>query len=305
MKISAVVLTKNEEKNIERCLKSLDFCDEIIIIDDYSEDGTIDKMRNAKINPPASGQNNNDNVKLKIFKRKLNDNFSEQRNFGLEKASNEWVLFLDADEEISKELKEEILNLENKKLLDSCFRRNDNKEDRINNSGEKWSKNKKNTNDNIVAFYIKRRDYFWGREVKYGEVKKIREKGLLRLIRKNSGKWVGKVHEKYQILIRRLADKYQILTLKNFINHYPHQNLKEFIQDINYYSSLRAKELFNQGKKTNIFQIVFYPLAKFILTYFIYLGFLDGPAGFVYSFMMSFHSFLVRAKLYQLTNIEK
>ncbi|MFN4212849.1 MAG: hypothetical protein ACK4FL_02720, partial [Microgenomates group bacterium] len=52
-----------------------------------------------------------------------------------------------------------------------------------------------------------------------------------------------------------------------------------------------------------IFEIIFYPLGKFILNYFIYLGFLDGPAGFAYAFLMSFHSFLVRAKLYQYTQI--
>jgi len=60
--------------------------------------------------------------------------------------------------------------------------------------------------------------------------------------------------------------------------------------------------LFNKGIKTNIFEIIFFPIGKFINNYFFNLGFFDGPAGFTYAFMMSFHSFLVRAKLYQLTN---
>jgi glycosyltransferase involved in cell wall biosynthesis len=266
--LSAVVLTKNEKKNIERCLKSLDFVDEIVVVDDYSSDRTLSLIKNEKIkikNLPSESEG--DNSKLKIFKRSLNGDFAAQRNFGLEKASGEWILFLDADEEVSPDLKEEIKEVIRYASLER---------------------------DDLVGFYIKRRDFFWGREVKFGEVLKVRQKGILRLIKKGFGQWQGKVHEKFKIENRKL----KIGKLKNFINHYPHPTIKEFLQEINFYSSLRANELFSQGKKTNILEIIFYPLFKFILNYFIYLGFLDGPPGFVYAFMMSFHSFLVRGKLY-------
>jgi len=257
--LSAVVLTKNEEKNIERCLRSLDFVDEIVVVDDYSNDDTLNKISKMK--------KENSKLKFKIFQRNLNGDFAAQRNFGMEKASEEWVLFLDADEEVSKELKEEIKEVVRYVTLER---------------------------EDLVGFYIKRRDYFWGREVRFGEVLKVREKGLIRLVKKNTGKWHGKVHEKFEI--RNL--KFEIKTLKNFINHYPHPKVKDFLKEINFYSSLKADELFQQGKKTNILEIIFYPFFKFILNYFIYLGFLDGPSGFVYAFMMSFHSFLVRGKLY-------
>ena len=75
--------------------------------------------------------------------------------------------------------------------------------------------------------------------------------------------------------------------------------MDEFIKKINYYSSLRAEELYGQGKNINVLEIMFVPALKFIYNYFINLGFLDGAAGFVYAFLMSFHSFLVRAKLWQ------
>lgn len=246
MKITAVVLTKNEEKNIVRCLKSLDFCSEIIVIDDFSTDKTIDLIKNSKV---------------KILKRKLNNDFAQQRNYGLEKASNDWVLFIDADEEVTDELKSEI----------------------------------KNSGFESEAYYIKRRDFFWGKELKYGEVRQIRQTGLIRLIRKGSGLWMGNVHEVFYT-----AKNYD--SLNGFINHHPHPTLKEFISDINYYSSIRAEELFNHGLKTNILEIMFFPAGKFIYNFLLNLGFLDGPPGFTYAFMMSFHSFLVRAKLYQLTN---
>lgn len=255
MKITAVVLTKNEEKNIERCLRSLDFCHEIIVIDDYSTDKTLDiAYKVCKV--------------IKVFKRRLNGNFASQRNFAISKAKNDWVLFLDADEEITKNLELKIKNLK--------FDRN-------------------------AAFYIKRRDYFWGKELFFGEVKKIREKGLIRLVKKGSGQWQGRVHEEFKIKNREL----KIGKLNFFINHYPHQSLKEFINEVNYYSTLRAKELFHQDKKTNVFEIIFLPFFKFIYNYIIKLGFLDGPSGFAYSFMMSFHSFLVRAKLYQIITNDK
>ncbi len=254
MKISAVVLTKNEEKNIERCLKSIDFCDEIIVVDDYSTDRTIEIVRKIYVGVGL------DRPIYKVFQRKLNNDFAAQRNFGLGKASNEWVLFIDADEVVSENLKLEIKNLKFE----------------------------------TDAYYLKRRDYFWNQELKFGEVKKVRDLGIVRLIKKNSGTWMGSVHEVFHT-----AKK--VGQLDSFLNHYPHPTLKEFIQDVNYYSSIRAEELFNRETKTNVFEIVFFPFGKFIYNYFLNLGFLDGPAGFTYAFMMSFHSFLVRAKLYQLT----
>lgn len=252
-KISAVVLTKNEEKNIERCLRPLAFCNEIIIVDDFSGDKTVELANKFK---------------AKVYKHKLNDDFSSQRNFGLEKAKGEWVLFIDADEEVSQQLEEEILNKLNL-----------------------------NSNDKNLAYYIKRRDFWWGRELRYGEMRKIRQIGLVRLIRRNSGKWVGKVHEVFKA-------SGSFGQLKSFINHYPHQTLRDFVAEINFYSTVRARELLSQGGETNILETIFYPLGKFILNYFVYLGFLDGAAGFAYAFLMSFHSFLVRVKLFQYTQID-
>lgn len=258
MKISAVVITKNEKNNLFRCLKSINFCDEIIIIDDYSVDGTTEEI--YKLRKKLNLKN------LILFRRHLNEDFSSQRNFGLEKARGEWVLFIDADEEVSFSLRKEIVDLL-----------------------EKQQAVKK-----ISAFYIKRRDFFWGKEIKFGEVWNARKNGLIRLVRKNSGQWQGKVHETFKISNL----KFKTQKLKNYLNHYPHQNLREFLKEINFYSSVKAKELFNQGKKVNLLEIFLWPTAKFFVNYFLKFGFLDGVAGFVYAFFMSFHSFLIRSKLF-------
>lgn len=96
--ISVVILTKNEEENISDCIKSLSWCDEVIIVDDNSEDRTIEIAK--KLN-------------AKIFMRSIDNDFSTQRNFGISRARGNWVLFVDADERISDALAFEISNIAN------------------------------------------------------------------------------------------------------------------------------------------------------------------------------------------------
>jgi glycosyltransferase involved in cell wall biosynthesis len=241
MKISAVVLTKNEENNIIKCLETLKFCDEIIVIDDYSSDNT---QSIVKI------------FRAKLFLRKLDNNFANQRNFGLEKAKNEWVLFLDSDERITKKLSDE-----------------------INNAIEEPT---------VSGYFIKRIDNIWGKVIKHGETGNIK---LLRLARRNAGKWKREVHEEWIVY-----GKTKLLV--NSIIHYPHQTFEEYIKDINYFSDLHAKANFNEGKKSNIFKVIFYPKFKFIKDYFLYLGFLDSIQGLLIALIMSMHSFLSWSKLW-------
>jgi glycosyltransferase involved in cell wall biosynthesis len=93
-KISAIVLCKNEEGTLAKCLSSIKWCDEIIVIDDFSEDrsGEVAKKFGAK-----------------IIQRQLNGDFAEQRNYALKKAAYPWILFLDADEVLPSSLKSEIV----------------------------------------------------------------------------------------------------------------------------------------------------------------------------------------------------
>ena len=243
--ISTVVLAKNEEKNVEACLRSVSWCDEIIVIDDNSNDKTteIAKKYNAK-----------------ILSHSLNGDFSAQRNFGLEKAKNDWVLFVDADEVVSQALWYEIMAS-------------------VNDPSGIYS-----------GYFIKRKDIMWGKELNFGETGDIK---LLRLAKKDAGEWEGRVHETWKI-------KGKTLLLQNNLTHYPHQTIKEFLKEINYYSDIRAQELFNKKIKSSWLAIIFYPKAKFILNYFIKRGFLDGLSGLVFALMMSLHSFLVRGKLWYL-----
>ena len=100
-KISVCCITKNEEVHIERLIQNInDIAEEIIVVDSFSTDNTIKIL---------------EKYNCKIFKRKF-DNFSNQKNYCLSKVSDnsEWVLFIDADELLTQELKNEILTIENK-----------------------------------------------------------------------------------------------------------------------------------------------------------------------------------------------
>ena len=100
--ITAVVLAKNEEENLPRCLKSLNWVKEIILIDDYSTDKTVEIAKSFG---------------AKVYQRKL-DNFQEQRNWALKKVKTSWVLMVDPDEEVSAEMRQEILEVVEKNQYD-------------------------------------------------------------------------------------------------------------------------------------------------------------------------------------------
>ena len=248
--ISAIVLTKNEEKNIQACIESLEWCDEIIVIDDFSKDKTVDI---AHI------------LKAKVYQRKLDNDFASQRNFGLEKARGDWILFIDADERVSPSLANEI-----KGHLGSGL------------------------GTTPRGFYVKRQDFMWGRMLKHGESGK---NTFIRLGKKGAGIWSRRVHETWNI------ENASFLT--NPLLHYPHQTLREFVADIERYSSIHAEENYKEGKRANLFKIIWYPKLKFFQNYFLRGGILDGGAGFIVAMLMSFHSYLAWSKLWTLQKNER
>ncbi len=141
------------------------------------------------------------------------------------------------------------------------------------------------------GYFLRRQDILFGNALQYGETSQGK---FLRLARKDAGSWSRSVHETWEIVGT-------IGELKHPLMHYPHQSLREFIEDINYYSTLHAKEFYRQGKKVSAWQIVIYPCAKFIQNYIFRQGFRDGTPGAIMALMMSLHSFLAKGKLYTLT----
>lgn len=247
--LSAVVLTKNEQNNLDCCLSALGFCQEIIVIDDYSEDKTREIARKFG---------------AKIFKRRLNHNFAQQRNFGLKKAKNDWVIFIDADERVSRELRDEILQvLENPKY---------------------------------EGYFIRRKNFWLGRELSWGEWAKSRvlskygHNKVLRLGKKNAGAWKRRVHEYWDI--KNSAE------LENYLIHNGHKDIKNMLRSLNQQSYLHAQANLDENKNSNLFKIIFMPAAKFFVNFLVKQGFRDQTHGFVFATFMSFHSFLAWAELW-------
>ena len=250
--ITLLLLTHNERENIEKNFGWLDKCpsiNEISVVDDNSEDKTIEAVKKLESKSRT----------VKIFSRGLDQNFSAQRNFGVAKSSNDWILWLDPDETPDKDFIDILNHIDSNQYYNYAFRRH---------------------------------DIFLGHELKHGETA---DQYFLRLFNKNYGKFVGLVHETWQ-------SSKPIFHSDAYLHHTSHSTLKSFFEKINLYTDIRAVELKQNSIDTNLFQIIFYPLAKFIQNYLFRLGFLDGTPGIIMALGMSFHSFLVRSKLWHLSN---
>jgi len=198
-----------------------------------------------------------------VITHALNNDFAAQRNLGLTKAKGDWILFVDSDEFVSQELAGEIQGIT------------------------------QSTDVATQGYFIKRKDRMWGREeLRFGETGNIK---LLRLARRGAGKWKREVHETWEV-------KGATKTCVHPLLHSPHPDVKTFLAQINRYTTINAAVFYKQGKRANVVTIILYPVAKFIQNYFVKLGFLDGTPGFIMAMMMAFHSFLTRAKLWQLPN---
>lgn len=143
-KISVIILTKNSEELIADCLDSVSFCDEIIVIDDGSTDRTVDLVKH---------------LGARVF-NSISISFADKRNLGLSKAKCKWVLYIDSDEQVSSELKKNILEIINK------------------------------TKTEYEAYKLKRKNFYLGNH-EWPTIEKH-----LRLFNKNSLKeWTGTLHE--------------------------------------------------------------------------------------------------------------
>ncbi len=245
-KLSVTIITYNEEENIKDCLESVKWSDEIVIVDSFSTDKTVEIAR--EFTP-------------KVFQNKWT-NFSEQKNLALEKASNEWVLSVDADERATPKLKEEILT-----ILNSEF-------------------------PSFNGYYVPRRNHYLGRWIRhcgwYPDYK-------LRLFRKEKGRFNERtVHESVVLEGRKGY-------LKSYLNHYSYKNLSDHLGRIDKFSTLAAEQMFRDGKRARFFDLLFRPLNRFIKMYLIKRGYLDGIYGLIVSVMGSFYVFTKYLKLWELS----
>jgi glycosyltransferase involved in cell wall biosynthesis len=242
MQISVVIITLNEEARIEGALKSVQaIADEIILVDSFSTDDTV---KIAKNYTPHT------------FRRKWT-NYADQKNFANNEAAFPWILSLDADERLSPELAQEILDL--KKMEPGC-----------------------------AAFSMPRQVWYMGKWIRFSGWYPDRK---TRLFRKDSARWEGEfVHESLKVDGR-------LSRLKGSLHHFTYRDIRDHLERINQFSTLGAKKLFAQEKKCRWYHLVFLPCSRFVKSYILKLGFLDGFAGFVISIFNGYAIFVRYAKL--------
>jgi glycosyltransferase involved in cell wall biosynthesis len=179
-------------------------------------------------------------------------NFAKQRNLALSKAKTDWVLFVDSDEIVSKKLAQEI-----KQAIKSL---------------------------KFKGYLIPRQDVISGQTLKYGETGSVK---ILRLAKKNSGKFSRSVHETWEI-------KGRVGELKNPLIHVKNNFIFEFIKRIGQYGPIDSLSLTQEGKPFTYFRLLLNPPAKFFLNYVVRRGIQDGYLGLFHAYLMSVQSLSVR-----------
>ncbi len=226
-KLSAVIITFNEEKNIGKCIEAtLPVADEIIIVDSFSTDKTVEIARRFP--------------KVTLIQHQW-QGYSKTKNFANSQTQNRYILSLDADEFLSEKLQQSILH-EKEKGLSGTYSFN-----RL---------------TNYCGTFVKHCGWYPDEKI--------------RIFPKDKARWEGDfVHETLRITDPALTNKH----LPGDLLHYSYYTIDEHRQRIEKYSSLHAEKLKVEGKKPSRLKEYGSPVAKFIKTYFLQAGFLDGTAG--------------------------
>ena len=270
MKLSVVLATRNEEENIARCLESVKtIADEIIVFDEYSTDRTKEIV---------------ESFGAKVYLEPHHDIFHITKQKAIDMAKGEWILQMDADEVITKELAVEItkvINMSNEEILNrkpksEKLRQLFERHQRL--IEERDGKIDKDTNE-VVAFFIPRRNMFLGKPLIHAGVY---PDPAIRLIKKGKAYLPAKsVHE-----IMKIEGK--IAWLYNDMEHYDSPTLKRYLWRLNRYTDLIASELKESKVNKSLFGFVDYVFLKPIYTFLsLYLrnkGFIYVANGFLWSF---------------------
>ena len=240
--ISIVIVTKNEGINIEEALKSVSDAKEIIVVDSFSTDRTVEIC---------------EQFTEKVYQHEW-QGFARQKQTAVDYAEGPWVLILDADERVTPELKEEIVN---------TISRAD-----------------------CNGFYMPRENYFIGKWIKHGG---WWPDNTLRLFMKGRGRLDHReVHEKVVV-------EGNVGYLKNPLKHYTYRSVSDFVERMERYSTLAAKEIRKNSGNAGLYSLTIKPVAAFMKMYLLRLGILDGKRGLMLAVLYSYYTFLKYAKTWE------
>lgn len=238
--ISVVINTLNEAGNIERAIRSVEWADEVIVCDMYSDDKTVEIAKK---------------LGAKIFFHKRKDYVELARNFAISKASNDWILVLDADEVVQKTLAERLVEISIKM-------------------------------QQIDYVRIPRKNIIFGRWMKasmwWPDLN-------IRFFRKGKVTWTNKIHRPPEVSGEGIDlssdEEWTIIH-----NHY--NSIPQFLERMIRYTKAQAEELIKDDYKFDWKDLIKKPLSEFLGRFFANRGFEDGLHGLALSLLQAF-SFLV------------
>jgi len=258
--LSVAIITYNEEDNIRGALESVKWADEIVVVDAFSTDRTVEICKEYTD---------------KVFCMEWSG-FANQKNRAISLTTMRWVLLIDADERVTDGLREEILRIVTKTIEMDDY------------PGHTSTSRRRQKGEEIVGYYIPRKNYFSNRWIRHGG---WWPDYTLRLFMKGRGMIEEReVHE--TVRIDGKAGR-----LKNPLEHYTYKDIKDFLKRMELYSSLSAEELYKNKRNATIFDIIFRPPFTFIRMLIFRLGILDGVYGIILACLYSLYTYKKYLKL--------
>jgi glycosyltransferase involved in cell wall biosynthesis len=241
--LSVAIITFNEEEKLRKTLESIhSLAEEIVVLDSFSTDATreIAKSFGAR-------------VECKEF-----TGFSDQKNHIIDLCKGDWILLIDADEEISGDLAVEV--------------------------------GKELENPRAKVYECRFVSHCFGKKILYGGWSNFYK---IRLFKKGSVRFgTEKIHERFLF-----GQNVEVVRLHGVINHYTYNTIEECLAKMNFYSSASARDLLNKGSSASIIPLICSSMIIFLKRFFIKLGFLDGYYGFILAVFMAHLHFSKYAKL--------
>nr|WP_069858973.1 glycosyltransferase family 2 protein [Arenibacter sp. NBRC 103722] len=249
-KISAILITYNEDIHINAVLENVKFADEIIVVDSFSTDGTIEKIK--------------EHPNVKLIQRPFL-NYTDQKSFALEQATNDWVIFLDADERIPDRLRNEILATVN------------------------------SSEPTADAYYFYRTFMFINKVLHFSGWQSDKN---YRLFKKS------KVHfTEERIVHETLVVDGESDVLKNKLVHYSYKNYEDYKGKMIKYGQMKAVEELKKNYAPNFYHFVFRPFYKFFNHYILRFGILDGKKGVIICYLNALGVYSRYKELKRLRNL--
>jgi glycosyltransferase involved in cell wall biosynthesis len=233
-KISGLAIVYNEEKNIQELIENLHFVDELVIVDSFSTDETVAIIRSYP--------------QVKLIQNPFVD-YTSQRMLALENASYNWILFLDADERITPQLRQEILDTVANPAANDCY-------------------------------YFYRQFMFEKRKLYFSGLQTDKN---FRLFKKDKVHFIQErlVHETLEVMG-------SIGHMKNKLLHYSYVDYASYKNKAVAYGKLRAQELLQKNKRPTFYHLYLKPTYNFLYNYFVRLGILDGKKGIIICYLNAF-----------------